>query len=167
VLDGPRVMLVGDSVHVRPLAGETEEVRLTVPVKPLCGLTVIIEVPVAPARTVRVVGLAVTVYGFPELILTVALVVIPLPVPVTVTVKVPGVEEVQDRVEAPVPPLLSVTLVDDREQVRPADGEMATVRVTVPANPFLLATVTPEFPLPPEGKFRVGGLVVTVKSWTL
>jgi len=82
-------------------------------------------------------------------------------------VKVPGVEELQDRVEAPVPPLLSVTLVDDREQVRPADGEMAIVRVTVPANPFLLATVTPEFPLPPEGKFRVGGLVVTVKSWTL
>lgn len=57
----PRVMLVGDSVHDRPLAGETEEVRPTVPVKPLCEVTVMVEVPVSPARTVTVVGLAVTV----------------------------------------------------------------------------------------------------------
>jgi hypothetical protein len=54
-------MLVGDSTHDRPLAGETEEVRLTVPVKPLCAATVIVEVPVAPAKTVILVGLAVTV----------------------------------------------------------------------------------------------------------
>jgi hypothetical protein len=54
-------MLVGDSAHVRPLAGETEEDRLTVPVKPLCAVTVMVEVPVSPARTVTAVGLAVTV----------------------------------------------------------------------------------------------------------
>jgi hypothetical protein len=56
----PRVMLVGDNVHDRPLAGETEEVRLTVPVKPLCAVTVMVEVPLDPARTVTAVGLAVT-----------------------------------------------------------------------------------------------------------
>ena len=53
-------MLVGERVHVRPILGETEEVRLTVPVKPLCAVTVIVEVPVVPARTVTAAGLAVT-----------------------------------------------------------------------------------------------------------
>jgi len=57
----PRVMLVGERLQVRPLLGKTEEVRLTVPVKPLPAVTVIMEVPVVPARTVIVVGLAVTV----------------------------------------------------------------------------------------------------------
>jgi len=164
----PKVTLVGDRVQLRPVLGETEETRLTVPVKPLCAATVIVEVPVAPATTVRVVGLAVTVYGVPELTLTVALVVSPPPVPVTVTVKVPGVEEVQDRVEAPVlvpPP--SVTLAADRVQPSPADGETAVVRLTVPANPLRPVTVIPEFPVPPEGKLRVGGLAATVKSWTV
>jgi len=57
----PRVMLVGVSVQIRPLLGETDDVRLTVPVKPFCAATVIVEVPVEPARTVIVVGSAVTV----------------------------------------------------------------------------------------------------------
>ena len=47
-------------MHVRPLDGETEEVRLTVPMKPFSAATVIVEVPVIPASTVTVVGLAVT-----------------------------------------------------------------------------------------------------------
>jgi len=53
-------MLVGERAHVRPILGETEEVKLTVPVKPLCAVTVIVEVPVVPERTVTAVGLAVT-----------------------------------------------------------------------------------------------------------
>lgn len=99
---------------------------------------------------------------------TVAPVVSPLPEPVTVTVKVPGVDEVQERVEAPVgDPLLSVTLFDDRVQARPVDGEIDLVRLTVPANPLRPVTVMAEFPLPPEGKFMVVGLAVTVKSCTV
>ncbi len=99
---------------------------------------------------------------------TVALVVKPPPVPVTVTVKVPGDEEVQDRVEAPVAdPLLSVTLFGDKVQARPVDGEIAVVRLTVPANPLRPVTVMAEFPFPPEGKFRVVGLAATVKSCTV
>src|SRR6267378_7831368 len=95
-----------------------------------------VEVPDTPARTVTAVGLAVTVYAVPELTVTIALVVNPLPVPVTVTVKVPGFDEVQDRVETlVVVPPLRVTLVGETEQVRPADGELDTVRLTVPANP--------------------------------
>jgi len=56
----PRITPVGERVHVRPILGETEEVKLTVPVKPLCAVTVTVEVPVVPARTVTAVGLAVT-----------------------------------------------------------------------------------------------------------
>ena len=47
--------------HVRPEAGETADVRITVPVKPLTGAIVAVEVPVAPALMLTVVGLAVTV----------------------------------------------------------------------------------------------------------
>jgi hypothetical protein len=164
----PRVMLAGDRAQTRPPLGEIEEVRLTVPVKPLCALTVIVEVPDVPARTVTAVGLAVTVYAVPELTVTVALVVRPPPVPVTVTVKVPGVDEVQDRVEAPVVvPLLSVTLAGETEQVRPADGELDAERLTPPAKPLRPVTVMATFPVPPEGKSMVAGLAVTVKSWTV
>ena len=53
-------MLVVDSVHVRP-AGETVDTSPTVPVNPLTGATVIVEVAVAPARALTAVGLAVTV----------------------------------------------------------------------------------------------------------
>jgi len=60
VWETPRTMLVGVRVHVNP-AGETVEVRATVPVKPLTGATVIVEVAAAPARAVTLVGLAVTV----------------------------------------------------------------------------------------------------------
>jgi len=60
VSEVPSVILVGDRLQLIPVLGETEDTRLTVPVKPLCAVTVIVEVPVAPARTVTAVGLAVT-----------------------------------------------------------------------------------------------------------
>jgi hypothetical protein len=50
--------LVGDSEQVRPVEGETEDVRLTVPVNPPCPVTVIVEVPAAPALMVTEAGLA-------------------------------------------------------------------------------------------------------------
>lgn len=53
-------MLVGVRVQVKP-AGETEEVSATVPVKPLTGATVMVEVAAVPAVVVTVVGEAVTV----------------------------------------------------------------------------------------------------------
>ncbi len=56
----PRTMLAGVKVHVRP-AGETEDVNATVPVNPLRGATVIVEVAAVPALTATVVGLALTV----------------------------------------------------------------------------------------------------------
>ncbi len=59
VWDTPRMMLVGLRVHDMPVAGEIEEVRVTVPVNPLTGATVIVEVP--PEAPVTLVGFAVTV----------------------------------------------------------------------------------------------------------
>ena len=60
VPDVPRVTLVGVRVQVNPVAGDTAEVRLTVPVNPLTAVTVIVEVPAVPALTVTLVGLAVS-----------------------------------------------------------------------------------------------------------
>jgi hypothetical protein len=60
VCAAPRTTLVGLRVHVRP-AGETAEASATVPVKPFTGVTVIVEVAVAPASALTLVGLAVTV----------------------------------------------------------------------------------------------------------
>ena len=54
----PRVTLVGDSEQLRPVEGETDEVRLTVPVNPLTEVTVIVEVPAVPVVVVTLVGLA-------------------------------------------------------------------------------------------------------------
>ncbi len=53
-------MLVGLRVHVKP-AGETVEVRVTGPVKPFTGATVIVEMPLDPVLMETVVGLAATV----------------------------------------------------------------------------------------------------------
>jgi hypothetical protein len=53
-------MLVGVRVQLKPVAGDIEEVRETVLVKPLTGATVIVEVPATPALTVMLVGAAAT-----------------------------------------------------------------------------------------------------------
>jgi len=54
-------MLVGVSEQVSPVDGDSACASVTVPVKPWRGVTVIVEVPEAPARMVTLVGLAVTV----------------------------------------------------------------------------------------------------------
>ncbi len=51
---------MGLRLQVSP-AGESPEVRATVPVKPSTGATVMVDVALAPATTVKVVGLAATV----------------------------------------------------------------------------------------------------------
>ncbi len=57
VWDAPRIMLAGVRVQVRP-AGDTDEVRVTVPVNPFRGETVIVDVALPVAVTE--VGLAET-----------------------------------------------------------------------------------------------------------
>jgi hypothetical protein len=53
-------MLLGVRVQVNP-AGATELASATVPVNPLTGLTVIVEVAAVPTVVVTAVGLAATV----------------------------------------------------------------------------------------------------------
>lgn len=55
------VTLVGVSVHVRPVAGEMDDVRATTPPNPLRPVTVMVEVPATPAFTLTAVGLAAMV----------------------------------------------------------------------------------------------------------
>lgn len=57
----PPVTEVGVSVHVIPVAGEEDDVSATVPVNPLTGATVIVEVPAWLVLTATLVGLAVSV----------------------------------------------------------------------------------------------------------
>ncbi len=64
-------------------------------------------------------------------------------VPVTVTVNVLLAEDLQDIAEVPEPAML----MEESVQESPVVGDVATVRVTVPANPL-------------------AGLAATVKSWT-
>jgi len=53
-------MLLGVRVQVRPVVGTMDDVRVTVPVNPLIGATVMVDVPAWPAVTVTDVGAAVT-----------------------------------------------------------------------------------------------------------
>lgn len=157
-------MLAGVRVQVKPVAGDTELVSVTVPVNPLIGATVIVEVPATPALTVTVVGLALTEKSVPG---TVKVTVaecdsVPL-VPVTVTVYVPLAEGVHERVDAPEP----VTLVGVKVHVRPDDGDTVAARLTTPEKPLTAVIVIVEVPATPTVVVTVVGLAAIVKSWTV
>ena len=55
------VTLVGVRVQVKPVAGLMFEVRLTAAANPSSGVTVMVEVPGEPVRTVALIGLAAIV----------------------------------------------------------------------------------------------------------
>jgi hypothetical protein len=55
---GVRITLVGERVQVRPVEGDMEEVRFTVPGKALTEEIVIVAVTAEPALLVTLVGLA-------------------------------------------------------------------------------------------------------------
>lgn len=61
VADVPSVILVGVSVQLIPVEGDTESVRATVPANPCRDVMVRVELPEAPASTVELLGLAATV----------------------------------------------------------------------------------------------------------
>ena len=84
VCEAPRMMLDGLRVQARP-GGETTDVRVTVPVKPLTGATVMVELAGVPALVVTLLGLAVTVKSWTVKVTIAEWDSEPL-VPVTVTV---------------------------------------------------------------------------------
>ena len=157
------VMLAGVSVQVRPVAGDTVDTRLTVPLKPCRAVTVIVDVPAVPATTVTLVGLAAIVKSWTVKVTAAECDSVPL-VPVTVTVYVPALP-VHDSVEVPEVP--RVTLVGVRVQARPVAGETAAVKLTVPVKPWTEPTVIVEVPEAPASTVTLVGLAVTVKSWTV
>lgn len=62
VPDAPRIMVVWLRAQVMPVAGDVLFVRVIVPVKPFCGVRVIVDEFDDPsARTFTVVGLAVMI----------------------------------------------------------------------------------------------------------
>jgi hypothetical protein len=62
----PRETLGGERLQVSPVVAETVADRLTVPVNPFTGVTVIVEVPLEPATKFTSVGLAATVKSLTE-----------------------------------------------------------------------------------------------------
>jgi hypothetical protein len=79
------VMLVGVRVQVKPVAGEIEDVRETVPAKLFTGATVIAEAPATPALIVMLLGAAATLKSSTLNVNVAEWDSVPL-VPVTVTV---------------------------------------------------------------------------------
>src|SRR5256884_9419000 len=155
-------MLDGVSVHARP-AGDTALVRVTVPVKPLTGATVMVDVTATPTFTLTLVGLAVTVKsGMATLNVTAVMWDSAPLVPVTVTTKLPLVVAVHDRVNVPEP----VTLVGGRVQVMPVAGLLVEAKLPTPGNPLpaamSISEVPPWFPL--RGTFV--GWAAFGRSWT-
>ncbi len=84
----PPLTDAGVNVQVSPVLGETVSVSATVPVKELRGAIVIVDMPLAPAFTVTLVGLAVIVKSGPGVTVKVTVAVCDSDalVPVTVTV---------------------------------------------------------------------------------
>ncbi len=154
------VTLAGFRLHVSPVVGETVAARLVVPPAEL--LTLIVEVPVAPAKIVALVGVAVR--ARPEVTLNVTVTeweIDPL-VPRIVTVYMLAVVEFRVRVDVAVPPLSSVTLARLRDIVGP-EGETLAERLTVPARLLRLEIVMVEVPRVPLCVLMLVGLAVMVK----
>ena len=126
------VILVGLMLADNP--DEAIADRSTVPVKPLNALTVMLDVPDAPASIgPMIVELAVTLKSGPWRIVkpTTTECDVDGPVPVTLAVYEPPEEPEQDKVEVPVPDKLRGFRLQARF------GELVTVeRATEPVNPF-------------------------------
>ncbi len=85
-----------------------------------------------------------------------------------VTLNTPLVEEVHESVEVPlILVLVSETLFGLRVQVRPVAGRIVALRSTLPVKPFVLTTVTVDWPVPPDGMLAIVGLADAVKSWIM
>jgi len=145
-------------VQVSPVAGEIVAVSATVPVKPLTGATVMVDVPAAFASTVTVVGLAATVKSRILTVTTAECDRLEL-VPVTVTVYVPALP-VHESVLVPEP----VTLVGVRVHVRPVVGEILEDSETTPLKPFRAVIVIVEVAAVPAFDAIDVGLAAMVKS---
>ena len=144
-------------MQVSPVEGDDAEVRLTVPVNPLMGAIVIVEVAGDPVLAFAVVGLAVTLKSWTVTVTVAVWTSTPL-VPVTVAVYTPALPE-QVRVDVCEVP--RTIMVGFREQDAPVLGVTADVREIVPVNPLSGAMVIADATLVPAGALTLVGLAVT------
>ncbi|SRR6266567_1574063 len=149
--------LVGLNVQVSPVEGDDAEVRPTIPVNPLMGAIMIVEVAEDPELALELVGLAVTLKSW-TLTATVAVWTSTPLVPVTVTVYTPALPE-QVRVDVCEAPRMTVVGLSVQEAS--VLGETEVVSETVPENPFNGAIVIVEVALAPAGTLTTVGLAAT------
>jgi hypothetical protein len=151
------VVLAGLKEGVTP-AGKTEVDKLTLPVKPFCGVTVIVLVPLAPCTMLRLLGAAESEkFGGGTAAVTVRLIAVlfvQLPeVPVMVTVAEPVVAV---PLAVSVSVLVLVVLLALNDGVTPL-GRPETDRPTLPLKPFLGVTVIVLVALAPCAKLKLAG----------
>ena len=60
-----------------------------------------------------------------------------------------------------------MTLVGDRVQVNPVEGDTVAARLTTPLNPLTAVTVMVDVPAVPAVVVTLVGLAAIVKSWTV
>ncbi len=158
--EGPSVTLAAVREQLKPLEDDTVCVSAIVPVKPSTPAMLTVELAVTPESTVSVAGLASTVKSCIVKITATEWDVPPL-APVTVTVYVPD-EPLQERVE--LCDVLSEKLAGPSEHDRPAEGEIAELRLTVPVKPLALTALIVVFPAEPALRITFAGLAVSAKS---
>jgi hypothetical protein len=140
------VVLVGLNDAVTPL-GRPDADKLTLLLKPFCGVTVMALVPVVPCTIFRLFGAAErTKFGGSATVRETVVLFVKLPdVPVTVTVTVP-VAAVLLAVSVNV--LLLAVLLGLNDAVTPL-GRPDADKLTLPLKPFCGVTVMVLAPLPP------------------
>jgi hypothetical protein len=132
------LVLAGLKAAVTPV-GSPPTVRLTAPVKPFTGVTVMVLFPDVPCVTLRLAGAAANVTpGAPFTVRPMATEAGDAPVvPITVTVAVPGVD---DAAALNVTMLVVAVVAGLNETVMPP-GSPVALRVTLPLKPVLGVTV--------------------------
>jgi len=142
------VVLLGLNVAVTP-PGRPEADKLTLPLKPFCGVTVIVLAPLVPCVTVKLLGEAeivkfATRAGFMVSETVVVFVKLPeVPAMVTVTVPVAAV-----LLEVSVKVLVLVVLLGLKDAVTPT-GKPDADKLTLPLKPFCGITEMLLAPLAP------------------
>jgi hypothetical protein len=139
------VVLAGLNDAVTPL-GRPDAARLTLPLKPFTGPTVIVLAPLLPGLTVRLAGDAASVKLGVTIVSAIVAVLVNAPeVPVTVTVDVPGAAEA---LAVSVNVLALVVLAGLNDAVTPL-GRPDAARLTLALKPFCGLTVIALAPLLP------------------
>jgi len=129
------VVLVGLKDAVTPVGNVEVTARLTLPVKPLMGLTVIVLVPLPPWAMLKVLGDADSEKFFDAVTVRFTVVVCVRAPEVPVTVTATGPPTVAVALAVSVNTLVVVVLAGLNDAVTPAGKVDVTARFTLPVNP--------------------------------